>query len=170
MIQILTDLFGKAQRSITHLEMRDTYGTPARFLAWHNGASVDQFAASEHIKAWVELISSTVARGVSVRRARIVSEPASDYIKYEFAVTEAFNLAGGEQVAWLPRPRAADLPLPGCDFWQIDDGLVCFVFQTGDGGPAGHRMSEDADVMKLCSSAFDAVWHRAIDHKEYRPA
>jgi hypothetical protein len=170
MIQTLTELFGKAQHSVTHLEMRDVYdpGGP-RFAAWRDGASVDQLGG-EHVQAWLDLVRSTVSRGVSFRRARVVSEPVTLYITYEHAVTAAFNIAGGEQVRWLPRPDAADLALPGCDFWQIDNGLVCFVFQTGDGDPAGHRMSEDPDVTRLCSSAFDAVWSRAIDHEEFRPS
>ncbi|GAA2374643.1 hypothetical protein GCM10010246_81930 [Streptomyces cuspidosporus] len=35
--------------------------------------------------AWVDLVSSAVARGVVVRRARIVSEPVTDCIRYEHA-------------------------------------------------------------------------------------
>lgn len=170
MIQILTDLFGKAQRSVTHLEMRDGYGvSEPDYLAWRDGATVDQLARSGAVTPWVELVKATVARGVSVRRARVVSEPLSDYVCFEHAVTGYSNLAGGEQVRWLPRSRAADLALPGADFWQIDNGLVCFVFHTGDGEPAGHEMSEDPKVEELCSAAFEAVWRRGIDHQEYKP-
>lgn len=171
MIQILTDLFGKAQISVTHLEIRDTYGVGGpRFQAWREGVGVDELAQSDHIKAWLELVRATVARGVSFRRARIISEPTTDFIKYEHAVTDLFNIAGGEQVRWLPRPQAADLALPGADFWQIDNSLVCFVFQTGEGDPAGHRISDEPDAMRLCSTAFEAVWRRGIDHSEYRPS
>ena len=171
MIQILTDLFDRAEHSVTHLEMRDGYGTSEPdYQAWRDGATVEQLAQAGSVADWVEMVRTAVDRGVSVRRARVMSEPLSDYIRFEHAVTGYSNLAGGEQVRWLPRPQAAELALPGADYWQVDGGVVCFVFQTGDGEPAGYRMSDDHAVMALCSSAFEAVWERAIEHEEYRPA
>ncbi|WP_026314113.1 DUF6879 family protein [Actinomadura flavalba] len=171
MIQILSELFARAERSVTHLEMRDGYGvSEPDYRAWCEGASVDQLARSGSVVPWVELVGSVVARGVTFRRARVVSEPVSDYIRFEHAVTGYSNLAAGEQVRWLSRRQAADLALPGADFWQIDDGTVCFVFQSGDGEPAGYELTENLSVVKLCSMAFEAVWDRGIEHAEYRPA
>jgi hypothetical protein len=46
--------------------------------------------------------------------------------------------------------------------------LVCFVFQDGDGEPVGHDLTEDPAVANLCSTAFEAVWERGIDHEDYR--
>jgi hypothetical protein len=161
MIQTLTELIDKTQRSVTHLELRDTYGHSVGFQAWQKGLPAEEISRFEIFRPWVTLVRGHVDRGVSFRRARVVSEPVSDFIRYENAVTPAANLAAGEQVRWLPRQRAKDIALPGCDFWQFDDGLVCFVFQNGDGDPAG---------FELTNSAFEAVWERAIDHSEYRPA
>jgi hypothetical protein len=81
---------------------------------------------------------ATLARGVVMRRARIVSEPVTDYIRWEHAVTP-LNLDAGEQVRWLPRRHASDIPLPGNDFWLIDGRLAMFHFFTGDGDWADHR-------------------------------
>ncbi len=80
------------------------------------------------------------------------------------------NIAAGEQVRWLPRRRASDLALPGNDFWVFDDRLVRFGHFAGDGTGIGHEMSHDPAVIKLCAAAFEAIWERAIDHKNYRPA
>ncbi|WP_438948653.1 DUF6879 family protein [Streptomyces atratus] len=55
------------------------------------------------------------ARGVRVLRARVVSEPVTEYIRFEHAITDA-NLRAGEEVRWLPRRRASTLALPGNDF------------------------------------------------------
>lgn len=50
-------------------------------------------------RPWLDLMVETVTRGVAVRRARIVSEPVSEYIRYEHS--GAFtNVAAGEQVRW----------------------------------------------------------------------
>lgn len=34
----------------------------------------------------------------------------------------------------------------------------------------GEELVTDQSVVGLCSSAFSAVWERAIPHQEYRPA
>ncbi|MEV4390550.1 DUF6879 family protein [Nonomuraea sp. NPDC049607] len=168
-IPTLAELFAKAQHSVTHLEMRDIYGVSRGYRAWRDGVPVEEISRYDYLKPWVELVAGHVARGVGFRRARIVSEPVSDYIRYEHGITPSANLAAGEQVRWLPRPRARDLALPGCDFWQFDGGLVRFAFQDGDGEKAGNELSDDPVVIDLCASAFEAVWERAIDHQDYRP-
>jgi hypothetical protein len=47
------------------------------------------------------LVQEVVARGVVMRRAGIVSEPVTDHIRYEHAITP-LNLRAGEDVRWLP--------------------------------------------------------------------
>ncbi len=37
MIQILADLFQTTRRSVTHLELRDTYGQTTGYQAWQEG-------------------------------------------------------------------------------------------------------------------------------------
>ncbi|MFF0484903.1 DUF6879 family protein [Streptomyces sp. NPDC004435] len=109
-------------------------------------------------------MEQTVARGVKVRRA--VSEPVTDYIRFEHAITDA-NLRAGEQVRWLPRRRASTLALPGNGFWLIDDRMVCSNLFSG-GGQAGHALEpDDPAAVKLRTEAFRAVWDRATDHADY---
>ncbi|MEV6981179.1 DUF6879 family protein [Sphaerisporangium sp. NPDC051017] len=173
MIQTLTELFAKTQHSVTHLELRDTYGSGGPgYRAWREGASLEEAARIDapFVAPWVSLVKATTSRGVTFRRARVISEPVTHYIRYEHAATVYSNLAGGEQVRWLPRPKARDIAVPGCDFWQFDDGLVCWIFQNGEGDPAGYDLSEEPVEAKLCSTAFEAVWERALDHLEYQPA
>jgi hypothetical protein len=152
-------------RSAVHLEMRDSY-TPNHpwFAAWRRG-DTEEFDRRLQ-RPWLHLIREVTGRGVTIRRARIVSEPVSDYIRFEYATT-ASNVAAGEQVRWLPRRNASDLCLPGNDFWIFDDRLVQFNHFTGDGESAGQENNNDPAVIKLCASAFEAVWERGIDHSEY---
>ena len=161
------DLLGAAQRIALHLEMRDTYagGSPA-FAAWRTGRPYDRSAPDAR---WRSLVAPLAARGVQLRRARIVSEPVSDYIRFEYEVTAVANLAAGEQVRWLPRRRASDLALPGNDFWLIDD-RVLFNHFTGDGDWIDVELVTDASIVKFCASAFESVWDRGVDHERYRPA
>jgi hypothetical protein len=46
----------------------------------------------------------------------VVSEPVTDYIRFEHATTGS-NLVVGEDVRWLPRHLATGLLLPANDYW-----------------------------------------------------
>jgi hypothetical protein len=160
-------LFRSVTRSAVHLEMRDGYGPGSRaFAAWRENQPYDRSGPDA---AWHALVGSVVHRGATVRRARIVSEPASDYIRFEYEVTPAANLAAGEQVRWLPRPQASDLALPGNDFWLFDGTTVLFNYFSGDGAAAGTELRDEPAVVRLCATAFEEVWDRAVPHWEYRP-
>jgi hypothetical protein len=147
--------------------MRDDYGgsSPA-FAAWREHRPYDRSGPDV---AWHALVGSVIRRGAAVRRARIISEPASDYIRFEYEVTPAANLAAGEQVRWLPRQMASDLALPGNDFWLFDGTAVLFNYFSGDGAAAGTGLRDEPAVVKLCASAFETVWDRAMPHEEFRP-
>jgi hypothetical protein len=160
-------LFRSVARSAVHLEMRDDYGgSSLAFAAWREHRPHDRSGPDA---AWHALVGSAVQRGAVVRRARIISEPASDYIRFEYEVTPAANLAAREEVRWLPRPMASDLALPGNDFWLFDGATVLFNYFSGDGAAAGTELRDEPAVVKLCASAFETVWDRAVPHEEYRP-
>ncbi|WP_329131405.1 hypothetical protein OG552_10120 [Streptomyces sp. NBC_01476] len=164
------ELLDGARSSAVHLEMRDVYGVDseaADFAHWRATGERDVDPGSPYWAPWVDLVQRTVARGVAVRRARIVSEPVTAYIRYEHAGT-VVNLGAGEQVRWLPRRQASNIALPGNDFWLIDDRLVRWNHFSGDGASGGGEISEEPAVAKLCADAFDAVWNRAIPHNEYK--
>ncbi|MFE2041301.1 DUF6879 family protein [Streptomyces sp. NPDC059477] len=165
------ELMTSAQRSAVHLEMRDQYAVGDEaddFDGWLRTGQRDADPASEYWAPWVDLISRSVARGVVVRRARIVSEPVTDYIRYEHAGA-VVNVTAGEQVRWLPRPRAVDLMLPGADLWIFDETQVLFNHFTGVGEWADPAMEfrTEPTIVKQCADAFEAVWERAVPHDTY---
>jgi len=164
------ELLDGARRTAVHLETRDAYGVADEaddFARWKSTGERDIDPGSPYWAPWVDLVRRTVARGVAVRRARIVSEPVSDYIRFEHAGTPV-NLAAGEQVRWLARRRASDIALPGNDFWLIDGRLIRWNHFTGDGASGGGEVSEDPAAAKLCADAFEAVWERATSHEDYK--
>ncbi|MCX5014872.1 hypothetical protein OG765_37060 [Streptomyces sp. NBC_00555] len=163
------ELLGSAQHTVVHLEMRDAYAVDYEtgpFAEWRAGHRPDPADRASWWRPWLDLISATVTRGVSVRRARIVSEPVSEYTRFLYDGTFT-NVAAGEDVRWLARRRASDLALPGTDFWLIDGRLIRWNHFTGDGASVGGEMSEDPAAAKLCGEAFDGVWSRAIPHDRY---
>lgn len=163
------ELLAGCRSTAIHLELRDGYmrDDPA-FVAWQAGQRHDPADRDSWWRPWLDVIAATVARGVVIRRARIVSEPVSEYVQYEYDVTFT-NVAAGEQVRWLPRRNATDIALPGNDFWLLDDRLVLVNHFTGDGDVAGFELRDDQPVVALCALAFEAVWARAVPHEEYKP-
>jgi hypothetical protein len=119
---------------------------------------------------WYELVRGNVARGIQFRRARVVSEPLADYIRFEYDITDDLNIAAGEQVRWLPRRQASDLCLPGNDFWVFDNRLIRLSHFAGNGDFLDDVPSDDPAVVTMCAGAFEAVWERAIPHAQYRPS
>jgi hypothetical protein len=158
-------LIASASRSAIHLEMRDSYDpdTP-QFAEWLAGAPRPVPA----FPAWFDLVREHTARGVRVRRARIVSEPVHDYIRFEHEATGGLNVAAGEEVRWLPRRRASDLCLPGNDFWLFDDRTIQFHHFDGNGRVVEDELCADPRVIAMCARSFEAVWERAIPHADYR--
>ncbi|GAA2252757.1 hypothetical protein GCM10010232_46510 [Streptomyces amakusaensis] len=163
------ELLRSARHTAVHLELRDIYDVGDEtnsFDRFLRTGAVDLDPESAQWQGWTPLVREAISRGVVMRRARIVSTPVTDYIRYEHAMTPV-NVAIGEQVRWLPRDRASDIALPGNDLWLIDDRLVLFHFFTGVGDWAGHEFTEDPDVVKLCTSAFETVWERATPHDDF---
>ncbi|MFF2749547.1 DUF6879 family protein [Kitasatospora sp. NPDC058048] len=160
-------LFAAAQHSAVHLEMRDGYmrDDPV-FTAWQAGrVELDGDAEAR----WRALVAQAVARGVAVRRARVVSEPLSDYVRFEHDITAQHNAAAGEQVRWLPRRQATTLALPGNDFWLFDGRWLLVNHFSGEGDWTDSEAVTDSSAVELCLAAFEAVWSRAVPHAEYRP-
>ncbi|MFD7860254.1 DUF6879 family protein [Streptomyces microflavus] len=159
-----TALLRSAEHSAVHLEMRDSYMADALFDMWRQGRDAE---LPEEYLQWRELVKETAARGVTLRRVRIVSEPVTDYIRWEHSLTARHNIAAGEVVRWLPRRLSSDLALPGNDLWLIDDERVLFHWFTGDGEWAGHEFNEDHATVKMVVASFEALWDRAIPHEEF---
>ncbi|PVE07134.1 DUF6879 family protein [Streptomyces scopuliridis] len=165
------ELLNSAKHSAVHLELRDTYGVgdeAADFERWKRSGQRDVDPRSDYWTPWVDLIRRTTARGVVVRRARVVSQPVTDYIRYEHAGT-VVNVHAGELVRWLPRRQASDIALPGNDCWVFDDETVLFNHFTGDGewSAPGWEVRAEPAVVQLASAAFETVWDRGIPHEKY---
>lgn len=174
-MELLTDrqwsaLYASCTTSALHLELRDIYAVPdevERIAAWRSG-ELTEADDLEWWAPWLAMTREMTGRGVDMRRARIVSEPVSEYIHYEWDTTR--NPEGGEQVRWLPRHDAKALSVPPVDFWLFDDSLVLFNHFAGDGQWLGNEQTDNPEVVAQYRDAFESVWRLGTPHSEYRPA
>jgi hypothetical protein len=163
-------LLAACTHEAVHLELRDTYAVHSeaeRFAAFLATGRYTGGDAPDR-RDWLDRIRSMTRAGVRVRRVRVVSEPITDYIRFEWSGTE-HNVAAGEEVRWLPRRLASPIALPGNDFWLFDDATVIFTVFTGSGDVAERQITTDAEAVELCRAAFAAVWSASIPHGKYHP-
>lgn len=160
------------QREAVHLEMRDVYATEIerdRFQTWLRGEPLDPEAETEWWRPWFEPMKRNNEAGRALRGLRIVSEPVTDYIRFEWL--DATQLVrAGEDVRWLPRRNASKLVLPGNDFWMFDRETVVFTHFSGNGHVLDHEMTTDPEILVACAAAFQNAWRIAIPHSEYTPS
>jgi len=154
-------------REALHLEMRDAYGTAVelpRMAKWASG----EFDDLEWLQGWCARLRDHVKAGRCVRRARVVSEPLSDYQRWSYSIAYPM-VEAGEDIRWVPRRLVSSVALPGNDFYLFDDRLALFLLYSGNGLSVGMLSSSDPADLRLCRSAFEAVWKLSIRHREYAP-
>lgn len=150
-----------------HLEMRDAYGTAVELphlAAWAAGQADDLGWLSD----WCTALRDHVRAGRSVRRARVVSEPLSDYQRWSWSIARPM-VEAGEDIRWVPRRLVSSVAFPGNDFYLFDNRLVVFLLYAGSGLATDRLTSTDPDDVRLCRSAFEAAWKYAIPHDDYQP-
>ena len=150
-----------------HLEMRDAYGTTVELphMARWAAGEPDDLA---WLDGWCDALRGHVKAGRSVRRARIVSEPLSDYQRWSYSIARPM-LEAGEDIRWVPRRAVSSIALPGNDFYLLDDRLIVFLHYAGSGLAMDRVTSTDAGDISLCRTAFEAIWKVSIPHREYNP-
>ena len=155
------------EREAMHLETRDAYGTAAElpYLAKWAAGEPDDLA---WLQDWCTVLREGRQAGKVVRRARIVSEPLSDYQRWSHSIADPM-VDAGEDIRWVPRRLVSSIGIPGNDFYLFDDRLVVFLWYAGSGLGVAKVTSTDPADLQLCRQAFEAVWALAIPHREYQP-
>jgi hypothetical protein len=155
------------EREAVHLETRDAYGTAVELPHMAKWAAREPDDL-EWLQGWCATLRDGVKAGKSVRRARIVSEPLSDYQRWSFSIADPM-VEAGEDIRWVPRRLMSSIAFPGNDFYLFDDRLIVFLIYAGNGLATDKLVSTDPADIQLCRSAFEAAWKLSIPHSEYKP-
>ncbi|MBB6381057.1 hypothetical protein BKA01_008334 [Pseudonocardia eucalypti] len=164
--ETLSELLSSFDAEALHLEMRDAYGTAAELphlAKWLAGEPDD----TEWLKPWFDKVRTGVQAGKVFKRARVISEPVSDYQRWVLNDSHHF-VEAGEDIRWVPRSRVSTVALPGNDFWLFDNQTVVFLIFAGNGLVVDRQKTGDRAAIELCRSAFDAVWELSIPDSEYK--
>ncbi len=164
-------LFDTFERDAFHLELRDAYHIDSEDESYRRWKRGEAPGPSDYDRPWLRRIKMLANSGRTVRRVRVVSEPVSEYIRYEFAGTPQ-NLAAGEDIRWLPRhlvPADLVFPVEGRDWWLFDDHILAIGHLDAHGVPQGSEISTDPAIAHQCARLRDRLWAIATPHHEYTP-
>lgn len=154
-------------RSFVHLETRDSYGTEVELphmATWRRGEPDDL----GWLGWWLEMLRGHASAGRTCRRARVVSEPLSDYQRWTLSHAAVF-VDAGEEIRYVARRQLATVALPGSgDFYVFDDELVLFLHYAGNGMNAAFETTDDPATVQACGRAFSTVWDMTTPVRDYR--
>jgi hypothetical protein len=168
-LEELRELSRGIRTSFVHLETRDSYGTEAELphlARWRRGEPDD----GGWLEPYLEMVRGHRAAGRTCRRARVVSEPLSEYQQWVLSSAALFT-AAGEDIRYVARAKLTGTLLPGSgDFYVFDGSVVLFLHYAGNGASTAFEITGEPDTVRACQDAFGRVWQMATPLRAYRPA
>jgi hypothetical protein len=134
-------------------------------------AAVQRFLAGEprdttYIAGWLDRVSAARDAGRRMQRVHVVTEPLSDYLRFEITGYR-LNVEAGEDVRILPRRASEGLDLPDHDFWLFDDRQVVRMRYDGEGAFLGAELVEDPRAAARYCTWREAALAAAIPYDRY---
>ncbi|WP_228011421.1 DUF6879 family protein [Nonomuraea phyllanthi] len=163
------DMFRQATSDVFRLELRDRYNVPAERDRWEafqarDWPRLDELNAAQRV-TWMQLMQEVAEAGRRVERVRVVTEPPSDYIRFELRLN-AGNAEAGEDIRYLPRDQARGLDLPEVDYWLFDTVAVVLRFNEDD-ELLGMDLADDLATIESFRAGKAAAWRQAVPYQEY---
>jgi hypothetical protein len=160
------DRFTTFRHTAYRLETLQSYDVPqeeeplAAFLAG------DPVSFGPSKDGWTAVIAEAVAAGKSFRRVHVVTEPLSDYLRFEMQSYRP-NVEAGEDVRILPVAPGRWPDLPRHDYWLFDSADLWLMNYDEAGHFAGARSVTDAGHIVMHNYWRDAALHAAVPYAEY---
>jgi hypothetical protein len=162
------ELLNEARSSAFHLETGDDYlaATESESLRrWREDETSDP--GGDWFRPWTDQVRRMTDRGVTIQRARIVSEPHTVYTRYLLALAR-HNTAAGEQVSYLARHDAHPLDAATEDFWLLDNRMVSFSLFDDRGYWIGGSVTEDPVLVSNAIAIRARVLAASIPYDTYQ--
>lgn len=147
-------------RSAYRLEQLDEYDSPA------TRAGVARFLAGEpddpRVRAyWDQVVGDARGAGKTMRRVHIVGEPLTDYLRFEIAFYPG-SVAAGEDIRILPASLAAELDLPGFDYWLFDGERAAVMYYGERGAWLRTELVTETAFVESCRRWQDTALDAAL--------
>lgn len=161
--------FGAAfefQRSAFRLELFD------RYVSENEADPMRRFLSGQYVdpawrEPWAGFVREEVQAGKQMSRVHVVTEPLSDYLRFEIACGYPASVDAGENVRILRRNDHPDLILPPRDFWMFDENRVAEMDYDQDGNFHGAEATTDPEMVTRYRQVRDLVMQLSIPLTDY---
>jgi hypothetical protein len=165
-VEEFSALFERFAQSAFRIEALDRYDVDsehADFASFLEGKDLRPRTAQSD--PWLALVAVGSAAGRLIERVQIVSEPLTDYTRFEFAAYRD-RIAAGEKVRVVPRALLADEDQGWAseDFWIFDEELVVLLCYDEKGRFLG--VQQPKDIRKYVEAKQRAL-SLAIDFEDF---
>lgn len=157
----LERLFDTFERSAWRLECQGVYREPdeqepiRRFLA-------DEPQDLTWFEDWPIWIRGQRAAGRTIGRVRMLTDPLTDYLRFELSITPP-AIAAGEDIRLVEQAIFDSLGVPNEDFWIFDDSIVALL-RFGDGGMTGAEIITDPGRVASFRDRQRRAWDAAVPY------
>jgi hypothetical protein len=155
-------LFESFKSSAFRLECQPTYQVPqdVQWLrAFRAGESRPQ---ARDNRPWLQTVRNAKERGARMQRVRIVSEPLTEYQRFQFSWGYPENEGAGEEIFILDSELDGLVKL---DFWLFDDELAVVLEYDEEGR---FLRPVVAETLAPYRQARDMALKSSVPFREYR--
>jgi hypothetical protein len=164
------DHFGQARTNIFRLETLQSYGDSGEdpALAAFLAGQPHLITPAKH--TWTALVRDRRAAGCVMQRVHVVTEPITDYLRFELTWGYQPNVEAGEDIrivaVTVGRQWPPELP-ERTDFWLFDLSVL-FALRYDQNGAwlATEEVTAPATVEQACAWRETAL-HRALPWRRY---
>lgn len=146
-----TDPINTFQREAFRLEQLPRYEVADEALAFGEFQKYGS-VPTEFNQEWAELIQQAKQRGATVRRLRLVSEPLSEYERFELLAAYQAGITAGEDIRVAV--RGVDDQIPTKDYWLYDDVIIEWMKYSSADAYLGSQAADitEADMPGLAAA------------------
>ncbi len=114
-------------------------------------------------REWRELGGAAVRAGRTMQRVHVVTEPVTDYVRFEVGWSYAYSVAAGDDVRVISLSNDDEWPpeVPREDFWLFDDTVLFSMRYKAEGTWVGVERRTDPVAAATACRARDAALLRA---------
>lgn len=157
--------------SLFRLETLQTYAGSSEDEAHAEWQRTGTLPVTDELRQWCEHIQRRVADGCRAQRVHVVTEPLTDYMRFELASYEP-NVEAGEDVRVIPVAGDGQWPTDvpsGTDFWLIDARQL-WSMQYAPGGEwlGAELVTDPLQTVDACA-ARDAALAQSRSWRDYHP-
>ncbi|TDQ49270.1 DUF6879 family protein [Actinorugispora endophytica] len=162
-------LFARFRYTAFRLETLQHYSVDYEDAPFRRFLAGGQPEHSAVLSDWGEEIRAGIGEGRTYRRVHVVTEPLSDYVRFECSWGYPRNVAAGEDIRILAVPEG-EWPegIPRLDYWLFDSHRLLRMNYGPDGSMLTPELVEDPEQVVAANLWRDRALHLSVPFTEYQ--